>query len=161
MRYTNILVLLGLMFVFLLSGCSSSSDDGGDTPAQSQSCVNITGDWQVTATETIPASCDAIDATALAEDEEDEEEEPVEEVISEFRVTQDGCGVTFYVPGEGKYDGVVSGNNVNWSGQNGSVWFNYNVNASGNSFNGTLSWTLSDGFERCSGAFAVSGTRYH
>ena len=72
-------------------------------------------------------------------------------------------GVQVPKDGQQATTGIVDGNHISWSGsypeEGGTTTANINLNISGNSLNGSASWTWSGFGEVCSGTTRISGTR--
>ena len=145
MQYKRIFVI-GLLGAFLLAGCSGNDSDGGDTPAQSQSCINVAGYWTL---------------TYLVYQKTCGDEPYLDD--TEYKVTQNGCSITLYSP-DRKFNGNVAGRNITWSGkyyEKGITnTFNANVSVSGDRFSGNGTFTMSQGDWSCSGTNVIRGRIY-
>jgi len=114
-----------------------------------QKCQNVAGTWSVTE----------------VNDESDCGGGSAETQYMTYSVTQNGCNisVTNVTYGVGPFTGTVDGNHISWSGSypedGGTTTANISLNISGNSLNGSASWTWSGFGEVCSGTTQISGTR--
>ena len=114
-----------------------------------ETCQNVAGTWSVTE----------------ISDERNCGGGSAETKYMTYRVSQNGCNisVTNTTYGVGPFSGTVDGNHISWSGsfpeEGGTTTANINLNISGNSLNGSASWTWSGFGEVCSGTTQNFGTR--
>jgi hypothetical protein len=151
-RYVIILVSSGAIAFAAACGSSGGGSSSSACTASGTCNVNITGTWSTT---------ENVSANACGNAHTD---------YNTYTITQTGCNAVV-VPNTGSsagvtFNGVVNGNQICWTGSypanGGTETINsliLTVNSSGTSFNGTASWTWSDGSNSCSGTTQVSGTK--
>ena len=136
-----------------IQGCDTGGGGGGGGDDDGGGCatptVDITGSWDVV---------QDVDATGCNEGNYIEYET--------YTATQSGNNVTVTVSSTGAaYSGTICGNvvtaTVNYPEDGGTVTENITLtfSADGNSFQGTSSWTWTDGVDSCSGTTVIDGTR--
>jgi hypothetical protein len=133
-------IALGLMTIVGTGG----GDGGGDSPIQT--CVDVSGTWNTTELE---------DATGCGEGTYTN--------YNEFTITQSGCNISVDAGVYGTHSGTVNGSQITYTGsypeEGGTTTINVNLTISGNSLNGSATWTWSDGTYSCSGSTQITGTR--
>jgi len=81
-------------------------------------------------------------------------------------VTQTGCRITVEIPDVGTFNGFVDGNTLCWTGDypfnDGTTTITgmtITGNDAGNAFEGSSSWTWTDGIGNCEGSTTTEGTK--
>ena len=133
-------IALGLMTIVGTGG----GNGGGDSPIPT--CVDVSGTWNTTELE---------DATGC--------DEGTYTNYNEFTITQSGCNISVDAGVYGTHSGTVNGSQITYTGsypeEGGTTTINVNLTISGNSLNGSATWTWSDGTYSCSGSTQITGTR--
>ena len=144
-------ICLSVILVFSLmtiAGCGGGGDDGGGVPVPPDptTCEDVSGTWNTTEVD---------DATGCGEGFTTHHEE--------YTITQSGCNITIDGGLFGIETGTVSGSQITYTGsfpdEGGTTTGTVNLTISGNSLNGSSTWTWSDGTSSCSGTTTISGTK--
>jgi len=148
---SNCLQLIFIVVVtgFIGIGCDSSEDGGGTANQIPAEATWVAGTWETT--QEVTNRC--FDPPEQRTD------------FETYEIAQDGNDITVTNQGN-TYYGTVDGDQVSWSGsfqENGGTItinsLNLTLTGMGNTFNGTASWTWTDGDTTCSGTTQIAGDR--
>jgi len=146
--------IIAAAVVFLVAACGGGGGGGGSCPTtEPTSCITgLSGTWTVTDTvHTSSDYCSGADGFTS---------------VYTVTVTQVGCAITVVIADAGTFHGFVDGNTLCWTG---SYPFNDGTttitgmsiqgNDAGTAFDGSSSWTWTDGFGNCEGTTTTTGTK--
>ena len=143
----KLLKLLSVMAfaLFLFIGCGSGGSGGSDSSSSGEigkDCIDVSGTWSVV---------QKIDASECGEGKYTEYGTAI--------VVQNGCNVTLGDDAAG----TVSGNKItgtsSWSEGDGTVYENFTLTVSGDSFSGSSTMTYRESGFSCSGTSTITGTK--
>lgn len=150
-RITVSLVIVA--FLTALSACGGGGGGGACPTVEPTTCVTgLTGEWLVTdVVHTGSDYCSGADGFTSTY--------PVD-------VTQAGCAITVDISGVGTFHGFVDGNTLCWSGNypfDGGTTTITGMTIQSNdpptTFDGSSSWTWTDGVGNCEGTTSANGVK--